>query len=67
MKLTIRNNLGQEFQHTTDVFCGYDVFIEANEHWGNSWETYRVLDQDRVLESVVNPTSIDIENPERIH
>jgi len=67
MKLTIRNNLGDEFQHECREFIGYDVFVEAREHWGYNWETYLVLSGTEILESVLNPNTLDPLNAARIH
>ena len=67
MILTIRNNQGQEFEHHCDQFIGYDVFIEARDLWGNNWQTYLVLAGTEILESVLNPNTLDPERVERIH
>lgn len=67
MILTILNDQGQEFEHHCDKFIGYDVFVEAREHWGDDWETYQVLAGTEVLESVINPNTLDPQQAERIH
>lgn len=60
MKLTIRNDWGDEFLHECQEFIGYDVFVESREYWGTNWETYLVLNGTEILESVVNPDAIDL-------
>jgi hypothetical protein len=67
MKLTIRNDLGQEFEMNCREFIGYDVFIEARENWGYNWNTYMVLDGVEILESVLNPNTLDPTTAQRIH
>jgi hypothetical protein len=67
MMLTVRNDQGLEFYHECQEFIGYDVFIEAREHWGYNWQTYIVLAGTEILESVINPDTLDPEQAQRIH
>jgi hypothetical protein len=67
MILTVRNNLGLEFMHECQEFIGYDVFVEARDHWGYDWETYLVLNGSEILENVLNPNTLDPQNVQRIH
>lgn len=64
MKLTVKNNLGQEFEYTTEEFSGYDVFCEARERWGFDWETYTVTNGSQVIENVINPDYLE---PVNVH
>jgi len=66
MILTIRNDLGQSFQMHCEEFRGYDVFVEAREQWGYNWSTYMVLNGSEILESVLNPNTLDPLNAARI-
>jgi len=60
MKLIIKNDLGDFFHYECEVFEGYDVFTEANFHWGpHAWQTYTVYDGNTVLMDVINPNVLD--------
>lgn len=67
MILTIRNSAGDEFEHHCKEFIGYDVFVDARDHWGYDWDTYMVLDGVTVLENVINPDRLDPTTAQRIH
>jgi hypothetical protein len=49
-----------------EEFRGYDVFVEAREQWGYNWSTYMVLNGSEILESVLNPNTLDPLNAARI-
>jgi hypothetical protein len=53
--------------HECQEFIGYDVFVEARDHWGYDWETYLVLNGSEILENVLNPNTLDPQNVQRIH
>lgn len=60
MKLLVKNDQGDFFEYTCTEFEGYDVFTEANYHWGlHGWETYSIYDGDIVLMNVINPNVLD--------
>lgn len=64
MKLLVKNDQGEFFEHTCETFEGYDVFCEANELWGTQgWETYTVSDKGIVLMNVINPNALDTDSP----
>jgi hypothetical protein len=66
MKLTVRNDQGQEFYYECQEFIGYDVFCEARENWGYEWHTYMVLKGSECIESVINPDNLDPLSAQRI-
>lgn len=66
MKLTIRNDLGEEFTYSCHEFQGYDVFCAVREQWRYDWHTYMVINGSEVLESVINPMHLDPQTAERI-
>jgi hypothetical protein len=67
MKLTVRNDFGQEFDYLCEQFMGYEVFQEARENWGYEWNTYQVLKGDEVIERVINPMTLDPKSAVRIY
>jgi hypothetical protein len=66
VKLLVRNDLGNHFEHDCTEFIGYEVFVLAREHWGYDWNTYMVLNGSEILENVINPNSLDPQSAQMV-
>lgn len=66
MKLIVRNDRMRFFELVCEEYQGYEVFCLAREKFGNDWETYTVLEGDRIIENVINPMAIDWDNPQTL-
>jgi len=62
MTFYINETGGRQIVYQADQFDGYDAFELANQQWGDTWQQFEVTDGLQVLERVLNPNYLEIQD-----